>query len=739
MVSDDAPPDETGDNPVNECGNDAASSEPAAPPPDGDDGGADVTFDYITLGRHGKIQMLAHLPGSTYTDKFDVTDAEGREKFLNKFCARHPKVCREDVEDDLHRIAEEIMRSKAEGELSPESKDEAEGGSGGSDSESLAQIARKDNVDLFHVGARHDAEAYATIKFDNRAETWPVASSGFAHWLRHEFYVLFKRSPAAQAFTDAINLIVSIAVFEGAERKVHVRLAEMDGAIWLDLADDDWRAVRVTSTGWDVVRGNEIPVRFCRRRGMLPLPIPEREGSIDELRPFVNCPTDDLWTLYAGTLPAYLKPNGPYPVTVATGEQGSAKSSLVKKTRAVIDPNKSPARRLPREERDLMIAAKNSFMLVFDNLSSIPPSTSDALCSIATGGGFSARELYSDDEEKLFDAARPVILNGIEDIAARPDLLDRAVLLSLPPITEDSRKEDKDLDARFQIARPRILGALLDAASTALRRYDSIKLSRRPRMIDAVRWCTAAEESFGWAPETYLGAFMRNRGDANAIAIEASAVGAVVLSFMEGRSEWVGKPGELLVALEALANDQTRKRKDWPASPKGLSDAIRRLAPTLRSLGIDASIGARKAGGNRDRQIVLRRITPPAPPDGGTDTSEESGRWRDGSDRDNRPSENGPGNAPDGVRDAWDGRDGCVPTQSQDVLNSECQPSPEQRAAHDNSISSRVATQPSQASQPSRSGPGEVRKADSAGRLRDGSQPGGTVESDSDAGDWEDL
>src|SRR5438309_11442769 len=83
--------------------------------------------------------------------------------------------------------------------------------------------------------------------------------------------------------------------------------------------------------------------------------------------------------------------------------------------------------RVPRDERDLMIACKNSWVLGFNNLSSIPQWLSDALCSIATGGGFSTRALYSDTNEVLIDLARPFALNGIGWGVARGDLLQRTM------------------------------------------------------------------------------------------------------------------------------------------------------------------------------------------------------------------------------------------------------------------------------------------------------------------------
>ena len=137
---------------------------------------------------------------------------------------------------------------------------------------------------------------------------------------------------------------------------------------------------------------------------------------------------------------ACLRNRGPYPVIVLSGEQGSAKSTFSAILRALLDPNTAPLRALPREDRDLFIAASNGHVLAFDNVSGLPAWISDTLCRLATGGGFAVRQLYTDQDEVLFDAARPVILNGIEDIVTRPDLADRAVFLTLEPIPEERRR-----------------------------------------------------------------------------------------------------------------------------------------------------------------------------------------------------------------------------------------------------------------------------------------------------------
>jgi hypothetical protein len=345
-------------------------------------------------------------------------------------------------------------------------------------------------VEVFHTPGGYDSEGYTTLEVNGHRESWPISSKGFRRWLSKRFYDEHSKAPGSQALQDALNVIAGKAVHEGPEHEIAVRLAEQGGNIWLDLADPDWRAVRVGPGGWEVV--SDCPVRFVRKRGMLALPEPARGGRIEELRPLVNLPDDDSWVLFVAWLVAALRPGRPFPILAVNGEQGSAKSTLCRMARALLDPNVSPLRRPPRDDRDLMIAASNGWVVGYDNLSGIRPELSDTLCCLATGGGFGTRELYTDDDEKLFAAMRPVLVNGIEDLATRADLLDRALTLTLPAIPDEKRRDEGGLWRQYEEVRPRVLGALLDAVSAALRDLPDTRLTSKPRMADFALWVTAA-------------------------------------------------------------------------------------------------------------------------------------------------------------------------------------------------------------------------------------------------------
>ena len=234
------------------------------------------------------------------------------------------------------------------------------------------------------------------------------------------------------------------------------------------------------------------------RVGDAALAIAAPGGSVATLRSFLNVKSDTDFVLAVAWALACLRNRGPYPVIVLSGEQGSAKSTFSAMLRALLDPNTAPLRALPREVRDLFIAASNGHVLAFDNVSGLLAWISDTLCRLATGGGFAVRQLYTDQDEVLFDAARPVILNGIEDIVTRPNLADRAVFLTLEPIPEERRRPEAELWAAFEAERPRILGVLLDAVVEGLKRLPETHLPKLPRMAGFALWATACETAL-WA------------------------------------------------------------------------------------------------------------------------------------------------------------------------------------------------------------------------------------------------
>jgi hypothetical protein len=460
-----------------------------------------------------------------------------------------------------------------------------------------------------------DGAAYVAVPVtdghapDGARLTLPVRSRPFRQWLGRCFYQSTGKPARSQMLADALAHFEAQARFDGPCLAVHCRVGTTpDGGIGLDLGCATGQAVQITPHGWTIVA--RPPVHFRRAPSMLPLPVPVHGGSIEELRPFVNVRAED-WQLVVAWLLAALRPRGPYPLLVLHGQQGSAKSTTARVLRALVDPNSAPLRCAPRDERDLMLMATNSWVVALDNLSWLPPWLSDALCRLSTGGGLSTRELYTDADEVVFDAQRPVILTGIEELATRSDLLDRAIPLHLPAIGEDDCRTEADFRAEFEKARPRILGALLDAVAGALCQLPSVQLPRRPRMADFATWVTAAEPALGWPKGAFLDAYTGNRDAADQLALEASPLYQPLCKLLDECGQWKGTATDLLDELATRVPESVPRSPSWPRAPHVLTGRLRRLAPNLRRAGIqieDGRAGTRKG----DRWISLTLLPPPA-------------------------------------------------------------------------------------------------------------------------------
>jgi hypothetical protein len=449
--------------------------------------------------------------------------------------------------------------------------------------------------DLFHTAT---GTAFADIMIDGHRETWPIRSNRLRAWLRRRYYQATGEAASAAEIRSALDLLEARAQFDAPERAVHIRVAEHAGHIYLDLADEHWRAVEIGSDGWRVI--GCPPVRFRRPAGMLPLPAPQQGGSIEALNPFLNLSNRNDFVLIVGWLLAALRPRGPYPLLAISGEQGSAKTVLSKLLKALIDPNVAPVRALSREERELMIAANNGYLLAFDNLSGLPLWLSDALCRLASGGSFAVRRLCTDDEEVLFQAARPVLLNGIEEVISRPDLGDRAIFLTLPPIGDAQRRPETELWRDFEIARPRILRALLDAVVHGLRARATgrVHLDRLPRMADFALWATACETAM-WPAGTFARAYAANRRAAIESIVEMDPIAICVRALMIDRNTWTGSASDLLRLCAERARVDISNGSAWAKNPRALAGRLRRAQTFLRTLGIEITFSREGRAGTR--------------------------------------------------------------------------------------------------------------------------------------------
>lgn len=545
----------------------------------------------------GRVTLTAKLD-ETVIDLRQVylTKPKERDQYIDDLVAKVSTLDRAELEQELLAITANMAVQA--GEVSAEDR--------ASQATLIIGVVTDSDAELFHD---EEKTAYATITINEHRETHRVHSRRFRQWLGLLHYRQTQTAANAQAVTDAITTLEGMALYDGPEHTTFVRIAPFESSMIIDLGGSEWNSIIVTADGWKICSSAESPVRFRRAAGMRPLMLPVRGGSLNDLRPFVNIGSDEQWALFLSWIVAAYRPRGPYAVLAVHGQHGSAKSSLCRFARALIDPNTTPLRRPPKDERDLMIAAANAWVVAFDNLSGISSSLSDSMCVLSTGGGFATRELYSDADERLFSAMRPTMVNGIDDLATRSDLLDRCINLKLSVIADDQRRDEEEMEAAFELAAPGIFGAMLDAVAMGIRNRASVRLDRKPRMADFARWVVAAEPALGIPKGAFLNAYLENRSEASVLAVESSIIGPAVQALMGDRASWEGTAKQLLSLIEdnKFSDEQTRKRKEWPKGPRALRSALDRLAPNLRSLGIVIGFSKGRSGHANKRLISIEQ------------------------------------------------------------------------------------------------------------------------------------
>lgn len=434
---------------------------------------------------------------------------------------------------------------------------------------------------LIDLGKQHqlfhgkDGTAYARV---GRA-VYLIESASYRENLMHLFLRLTGKGANRTSLRDALDTLLSIAKFEGPQSNVWLRTGfNRNKNIVVDLGRPDRRMLEIHADGHSA--SVKAP-NFRRSRAMMPLPWPDTP-DFKRIWKYLNVKGEDR-PLVAAWLLAALRPSGPCPILFLSGEQGTGKTSAARFLRKLIDPSASLVRAPPKDSRDLLVGANNAWVLSLDNLSVLNPELSDALCRLSTGGAIAERALYTNTDEVLVEVQRPVIINGIEDLASRPDLSERGLHVELTRITQ--RMTEEDLNAEFERDWPHIFGGLVAAVSMALRDYGHQRVDNLPRMADFTKWACAGCPALGYSAEEFLVAYRANLVEGLASGVDSSPVGRVLVDFIRSRGNWRGTSSELLRVLAQCRGADVRSSA-WPRSAKGLSGVLKRLAPALRALGV---------------------------------------------------------------------------------------------------------------------------------------------------------
>jgi hypothetical protein len=458
----------------------------------------------------------------------------------------------------------------------------------------LIQLALK------HGSLWHDSTGAGWIDFtvDGNLQTARIRSKRFRDFLARVLWEREERSINSEGWSEAVNTLEGIARFKGPEREAFLRVGKHENCIYIDLGTEDWSVVRVSPSGWEIIPYINCPIRFYRPDCQLPLPIPTRGGSLDDLWQLLNVQETDR-PLVLGWLLSCLTPDGSKPILTLSGAKGAGKSSAATLLKKLTDPTKVSLLGTVEDSQTTAVAALNRWVLCYDNLTHLSLEQQNLLCRVSTGEGYARRTLYTDLEETCLEFRRPQILTGIDLVPTRPDLLDRCLIVRLERISEEDRLTEEELETLTLSLLPGIYGALLDLLATALRNLPTTQPATLPRMATFAQLCIAA------GIPSFVEAYATNIEVGNQAAVEANPLTDGILALLDAHDgHWQGTATELIQRLQAL-DPTNREFQKLSASSVG-----KKLASSLRGdlAAVGVKVGQGK-GNKGQRFLTLSRVS----------------------------------------------------------------------------------------------------------------------------------
>lgn len=451
-----------------------------------------------------------------------------------------------------------------------------------SQSEVVLELASK------HLILFHDKNKEPFCFLDNEAV--PLRSKKIRNWLAMLYYQTTGKGLNSDSLGQVLNVLEAVAVFQSPEIELWNRIAKYDGAFWYDLGNG--KVVKVAAGGWEIIASPILFRRYTHQQAQVK-PVPG--GDPWRIFKFLNVPQSNRLLVLVYIISCFV-PDYPHPIFYPHGAQGSGKTCLCNLIKKLIDPSSVEAIISPRDVSQLIQMVAHHHICLFDNISALPGWMSDILAQACTGGGFSKRQLYTDDDDIIYQVKRCIGLNGINLLISKPDLMDRAILLTLERIEPSRRIEEVILWQKFDEEKPHILGGIFDTLAKTMVLYPNVKPSYLHRMADFTRWGVAIAEALGDLGEDFLRAYTGNIEAQSEEVVQGNTLAQAVLTFMNDKTEWNGFIKDIFTVLSEIANPP-KYDKTFPGDHKNLRRHLERIKTTLLEFGIKFTTGKRSNQG----------------------------------------------------------------------------------------------------------------------------------------------
>jgi hypothetical protein len=455
---------------------------------------------------------------------------------------------------------------------------------------------------------------YAAVRLgiSKQVEILSINSTRFRYYLSNLYCKNFGSYIGDGSLNTVITNIAAKAGFTANLIPLHLRVAwgskdnrSREDCIYYDMCDSQGRIIEISEDGWRIFDGSNenIPILF-RRYNQQPLIEPNRNypsDIFDQLLNLTNIKDPKQRHLIKVYIISTLIPEIDHVILTTYGPKGAAKSFLLELIKKLIDPSKPILLTLHRNIGEFIQQVNHNYINYYDNVKYIPYWLSDEICKAVTGIGHTKRQLYTDDEDIVYENKRPLGLNGINVALTESDALDRILSIVLEEIDEEDRKKEEDLWKEFERIKPQVLGYILEILSKAMQIKSTLILAKLPRMADFAEWGEAISQALGYPPMSFLEVYGENRNEQNIVAVNENPVGSLLVKYVtenekqfESITKIMFEPQELYNTLVDFAGnyDESILDRYFPKNASSLIKKIKTIIPNLKAAyGIIVKIG----------------------------------------------------------------------------------------------------------------------------------------------------
>jgi hypothetical protein len=454
------------------------------------------------------------------------------------------------------------------------------------------------NIDLLFKN-QFDS-AFAAIQINGHREIVPLhKSKRLDLWVRKTFYDETENTLGSEVLKEVVETLEAKALFDGQMKALELRISKDphdELTYWYDLCNEKWEAIKITEQGWSIVKSDEVPIIFRRYSGHQAQVYPSEVYPSDILDHFIGLinlkDSKNTKLLVKCYIIAVLIPGIAKAMLMVHGPKGAAKTAFEDLLKVLLDPSILTSLTLPRTSEALVQQLMHNFLIYYDNVSTLPEWLSNDLCRAVTGTASSKRELYTDDDDVIYQYMKPIGFNGINLAATRSDALDRGLIIETERIKDEKRRSWKDdILPEFERLKPQLLGFIFDIIVKVLqlKANGGPKLKSMERMADFEITCEMISRCLGYEAGSFVEAYKENKKLATSHVLESSPVAKAIISLMESRDTWSGTHTNLLSDLEDVAlklKINIQRDSSWPKGANALSRKLPYIKDNLEEVGI---------------------------------------------------------------------------------------------------------------------------------------------------------